>query len=488
MPTRTRALLTMWIAATVALAAVAPSIGAPTPTAAEAEALELLDAALGLDALSGAVWPGWRISQTPFAVYIPDSTCLVVRHPGLPPGFERCGGAHSTATPVYAGEVTDAAVDLNGCRLADVPTAFMRVDEFRGDVLSKVFEKAFYVHLLTACSDLCELLGPKIGYPVNGQSLAMIDIECDVLVSAMSSEDDTLDQRVRDFVGVRSFRHQYTLGRFKDFERKIEFTEGLPLYIAEKCREHAAEHLNDAALELLGESVAASGGLIGCFAAPSRLDWYRRNRLRYSGAAVCALLDRMRPDWRGVCQRRCVAPHTLLVEVVGGEAHRVLGILERHHLKERTVERESFISEAKTGPEQEFERLMRGRGKRLVFTTNLLAAVSISHDPKKTTAVDSHRQLHTSVLKIEFSGGTRVHITGHTVAAAFGTGDFDVVTLIMEMPEEYAVRSDGEDVVLESGINHLDAPFVVEAPGVLVEARVGVVVVGEDRVNFVLHQ
>jgi len=486
MPTRTRASLILSLVATAVFSFAAPSAGDPSET--ELEALELLDAAQGLDTLSDAVWPGWRISQTPFAIYIPDSTCYLVRHPQPPAGFDRCAGVLPVTVPVYTGDLNDAAIDLGARRVSDVPTAFMHVDEFRGEVLPKVFEKAFHVHLLKACRALCELPEPAIGYPINGQSLALVDIECDALAAAMAAADDSLARRVKDFVAVRSFRQSYTLGRFTDFERRIEFTEGMPLYIAERCREHASEHLGGVAQRLLGDSVGAPGGLQGCFVAPTRLSWYRRNRLRYSGAAVCMLLDSIRPGWQAECDDGCIDPYSLLVEAGGGGPPRVLGVLEKYHLKERMREREDFIGEAKTGPEREFERLMRGSGKRLVFTTNLLAAVSISHDPKTTSTIDSHREVHISVLKVEFSGGTHIHITGHQVAAMFGESDFDVRQLVMEMPEEYSVHSNGVEVVLEDGINHLDQEFVVEAPGLSVAARVAVVVVGENRLNFVLHQ
>jgi hypothetical protein len=112
----------------------------------------------------------------------------------------------------------------------------------------------------------------------------------------------------------------------------------------------------------------------------------------------------------------------------------------------------------------------------------------VSHDPENTVQVDEHRTVHKRVIRIEYSGGTHVHVVGRPVAAVVGGGEFDIEQLIMAAPEEYSVTVRGEPLALTKGVHQITGHLSVEGGGVSIEADAGIVMVGENKVTFMLHR
>ena len=69
---------------------VAAGVAATEPArAADDEIIILLDRIHRLDDLSRALWPDWKVSETPLLLYDHDGSCYMLDHPDPPDAFER---------------------------------------------------------------------------------------------------------------------------------------------------------------------------------------------------------------------------------------------------------------------------------------------------------------------------------------------------------------------------------------------------------------
>jgi hypothetical protein len=163
-------------------------------------------------------------------------------------------------------------------------------------------------------------------------------------------------------------------------------------------------------------------------------------------------------------------------------------VLAAYDVEGRTEERRAFIQGTKSDAERLFEEITEGAHPILTIDTHLLASSQVSYDPENIETVDAHRFVHKRIIKIEYSGGTHVHVIGRPVATIVGQDEFDIERLIMEAPEDYAVTMRGEPLPLESGVTEITGHLCVEGPGLSVEAEAGIMMVGEGKVTFVLHR
>ncbi len=472
-----------------ALALVVSGGPARAPGIAVDEAVIRLDRIRRLDELSRSFWPDWEISDTAFILYDPQGSCYLLNHPDPPADFER----RSTRSPYRRGfhSALTASVGLAPASgtLGGVPTAFVLWQRFSDEAAPSAFEEAFRVHMLEECPDLVEPVRLIEGYPMSGENLALADVECELLARALLAPSDSLERWTHEFMAVRSFR-RVGLGSpaAEAYERRLEFAHGLPAYVGERCRREASDRLDRKDAESLAGCFGTPKNVEACLRPVDDLDWYRTERYRWSGAAICALLDRLHPGWREEASEHCREPYEILWRLTRTELPSALDVLRGYDYGARIEERSAFLDGTKTDAERLFERVVAGEGQTITVDTRLLASSSVSYDPENIERVDKHRLVHKRVIKIEYSGGTRVHVMGRLVAAFVGDDEFDIARLVMEAPERYDVTVGGRPLVMTPGVHHADEPLSVSGPGLLIEARSGVIMVGENKVTFVLHR
>ncbi len=108
-------------------------------------------------------------------------------------------------------------------------------------------------------------------------------------------------------------------------------------------------------------------------------------------------------------------------------------MLSRLHLDERVRRRTEAREAVKTDEERLFESIVRRPGPELCVVTRQLSSVSVSLDRQNLVQVDAHREVHTRVLKVEYSGGSHVYFAGRPVAATLGD-TLDYREFVVQIP------------------------------------------------------
>lgn len=481
MQTTNRHRIAVFVAAVSALALVTSCSCPVPPSNSDARLLSEIEDLLASDALSDALWPDWEISSVPVAVYRPGEFCYLVGHPRPPASFRRVREDLGVRRTVYRAELPSREFSPESGLLDGVPTAYVRIGRGYGPTPSTLFRAAFRAHLAGLCESRSpyERVNLVTRYPVDPQAQALADIECLVLRDALLAPADSLEARVSDFVSIRCHRRIMLPPRFAEYERSIEYGDGLPCYVGDECAE---------------AGVRGSGGRRSTRALEDRLVsrsdrvWYEEERFECTGAAVCALLDRVVPGWKSEFEARCVDPYTLLWEHTRGAVGGAGDVLERYEAEGRIAEKQEIVDESKSDAEKLFERIMDETSPQFRFRVNLLASASVSFDPENIERVDDYREVHKRILKIEYSGGTHVHIAGRPIAAVLGEGEHNFQELVCEAPKEYAVTLNGKPYALDEGIHPVEGEFSVEAVGLSLYARSAVVMVGHAGTTFILHR
>jgi hypothetical protein len=482
------------VAGAAALLLAAASLAAPLLAADQSvgelplEAFERLEAARRLDDLSGDLWPHWDVSDASFALYRPHENCYLIHHSDPPDDFERLRGRLPVRGRVYWAPASPDHVTPETGFLGGEPTAYLDLDEFGEQPLPVVFREAFRAYHSAHCQEMTEPVDLFEGYPLTAKNLMLADIECELLARAVRAPDDSLEERTLEFLAVRAVRRIGILGESVRYERWREVVDGIPAYVGERCREMAAPFLDGERLDLLAAGLDGPGCFEACAESEGTLAWYSCDRFACTGASICLLLDRLAPDWKREVEERCIEPYEMLWVMRRTEIPMASEVLERYDVDARTAEKEAFILSLKSEPERLFEEIAAGDHRILAVDTHLLASSQVSYDPENIVEVDDHRVVHKRVIKIEYSGGTHVHVIGRPVAAVVGEGEFDIEQLIMEAPEEYSVTIGGQPLTLERGVHQITGHLSVEGAGLSIEAEAGLVMVGEDKVTFMLHR
>jgi hypothetical protein len=442
--------------------------------------LEDLEAVCGLDDVTSGIWPGWYISRVPVALCMPDSTCYLIHHPRPPISFQRVRGRPGLRSPVYRGALRGAA-DPGGGTLNGVGTAFVRSDEFAADRVGSCARAAFAVFLGGMCSARLSQAGLAAEYPVSPRHLAMVDVECGLLRRAADAPEDSLLLLTAEFLAVRQLRSLTAGPRCAAYERRLELRDGLPRYAGERVREAASSASWAAA------GSAAAGGEGAGPAGTDDLDWYRSGRFSCTGSRVCRLLDRVDPSWKARLGENCADLVDLLRGSVPEPLPRGSDVLNRMGLDARAAQKAALADAAKTPETRLFESVAQGPGPVLCIVTRQLSSVSVSLDRENMVRVDDHREVHTRVLKAEFSGGTHVYVTGSPVAATLG-GPLEYQQFELRLPPDMVATADGTRLDLTPGIHAAGRGLLVEGTGLSVEARSATVIVGANRTTIVLQQ
>jgi len=477
----------MFLAVAAALSTVAPRPARATLDEPTHDALLKLEAVLEMADLSDDLWPSWDISETPFVLLSRDSTCYLVNHPRPPVYFERVREDTDLRTHLYAAAARDVPT-AGDCVLEDVPTGVLEAWRAGGEMLPLAFEAGFRAHCSSLCEDRMAPIELLSGYPVDAWNLVLADIECRLLHRAVNAPDDSLDICVREFASVRRHRRLRMGGRYAEFERRIEFTEGIPAYLAERCRREAGPYVGGRYGRRLRESLGTPGALDRCFPESPGLDWYRAERFRWTGAVICSMMDRYLPDWKEVARSDCVDAFEILWREVKGALPLASVVLERYGYEDLVASMTTTIEQSKSDAERMFESIVRTEGRTFSVATHLLASGEVRFDPTEVHKVDEHREVNTGLFKVEYSGGTHVYVTGIPVAIVLGDDEFDYRTLVVELPEEYSIVMDGVELDATDGVYEFMRSLEVTAPGFEVVAASGTIMVGERGATFVLHR
>ena len=195
------------------------------------------------------------------------------------------------------------------------------------------------------------------GYPLTPKNMVLSDIECELLMRAVRAPDDSLEQRVLDFLAVRAVRRIGILGEAVRYERWLEVVDGIPAYIGERCRNAASSFLKGESRDLLSVGLDGPGCFEACAESEGSLAWYTRDRFACAGASVCMLLDRLAPDWKREAEDRCAEPYAMLWLMMRTKVPRASDVLAGYDVESRTAEKRAFIDGTKSGPEKLFEEI-----------------------------------------------------------------------------------------------------------------------------------
>jgi len=478
----------LWPVAAAAILLAASAAGGRSGTSPPDRRLETLEDVSGLDALAESLWPGWSISDTPFALLEPDSTCYLLHHPHPPVSFARVRGRAGLDAAFYRGRITPPPGAQPGClKVNGVPTALLDAARLDADPIASSFSEAFRVLIEGACPGALAPVELVTEYPVDARHLAMADIECELLARAAAATGDSLARLASEFVVVRQLRRVSTGPLLARYERWLEMRDGIPLYIGERARDLVPRppggEGDQAPARDGGRPLDLSAGL----AARDDPDWYREGRFACTGAGVCVLLDRLGVAWRPEAAEGCADPYEVLRSRIAGPLPKAAGVLSRLHLDERVQRRTATREAVKTDEERLFESVAQGPGPELCVVTRQLSSVSVSLDRQNLVQVDATHEVHTRVLKVEYSGGSHVYFAGCPVAVTLG-GTLDYREFVVQMPADLRVTADDQPLTLTPGIHSAFHSLVVEGEGISIEARAAAVIAGESRVTLILQQ
>ncbi|MEA3409519.1 MAG: hypothetical protein U9Q95_04150 [Candidatus Eisenbacteria bacterium] len=451
------------------------------------EALLGIEAVLDMAEFSKDLWPAWDISETPFVVRCPDSTCYLINHPRPPVHFERVREESSLRVAVYRADTGDIPSG-DDCFIEGISTAAVDLWGLTAELVPRAFEASFRAHGAELCQGSMQPIELLSGYPMDAWNLVLSDIECQLLHRAALAPADSLGVCVREFTSVRRHRRLRMGGRYAEFERRIEFTEGIPAYLAERCRGEAESYLGGRFARRLKDALGEAGALERSFPESPDLDWYRGERFRWTGAVLCGVMDRFDPDWKRTVSADCVDPFELMCVEVRGKTPSAKTVLARFGYEQLVASMTTTIERSKSDAERLFESIARSESPTFSIGTHLLSTGEISFDPSRIEKVDAHREVHTGILKIEYSGGTYLHVLGVPAAVVLGDDEFDLRKVMLVMPEEYTVMLDGEELETKEGVYEFTRSLSVVAEGISLEALAGMVMVGARGISFILHR
>ncbi len=472
---------------TMLLLSASPGPLAAAMDARTEDALLKIEAVIEMAEFSEALWPAWDISETPFALRCPDSTCYLINHPRPPAHFQRVREESSLRTAVYQAHARDIPSG-GACLVEGVATAVLDLWGVAVEAVPRAFEASFRAYEAEVCEGSMRPIELLSGYPMDPWNLVLADIECRLLHRAALAPDDSLDLCVREFVSVRRHRRLRMGGRYAGFERRIEFTEGIPTYLAERCRREAEPYLGGRFGPRLKDALGEAGALERCLPESTDLDWYRGERFRWAGAVLCSVMDRFDPDWKEEASRDCVDPFEVMYRRVKGETPLARTVLARFGYQQLVASMTTTIERSKSDAERLFESIARSESPTLSIGTHLLSSGEVSFDPSRIEKVDAHREVHTGILKIEYSGGTHLYVLGVPAAVVLGDDEFDLRKVMIAAPEEYTVVLDGEELEIKEGVYEFTRSLSVTAEGISLEATYGTVMVGARGISFILHR
>jgi hypothetical protein len=231
------------------------------------------------EAATRQVWPEFRLSDWPIAVFDGSQT-LLLRHPSPPTEFAPLPGKPAVLAmpgrhPAVAGNST---TDIGGVRTATVVAA---PGHALDGILLAYVEEVFHVFWLRRHANYRPNEMARYAYPVkDAGNLRRVLAEDEALARALEVESADLARAwAATFVGIRKERAAPLGGDERAFETGLEMMEGTA---------------NSVARVVVGEKPAATAARLRAPREADQIRW----RYYDSGAAICLLLDRLQADWK----------------------------------------------------------------------------------------------------------------------------------------------------------------------------------------------
>lgn len=262
-------------AAIVAAVAVVALGGGQAPRAQPGPLLTSLE---GIEV--GEAWPGFRLTDWPVAVF--DGTVtLLLHHPSPPAAFKPIvrwpvARVYSGRYPGVAGNST---VEIGGTRTATVVAGPGPASE---SVRLAYVEELFHVFWFQRHADLRPNEMTRYSYPIkNARNLELMLAEDEALARALDAGDAAAAASwAATAFRLRAEREGLLTADARAFETGLEMMEGVANYVA---RGAVGLKPGETARRLRDERQA------------DQIRW----RYYESGAAICLLLDRLVPAWKG---------------------------------------------------------------------------------------------------------------------------------------------------------------------------------------------
>jgi hypothetical protein len=229
-------------------------------------------------------WPGFVPSEWPIALFDGTRT-LLLHHPSPPPGFAPLPDRPGVlAMPGRHPAVTSNSVrEIGGARTA---TVAVRPGRGAEDAMLAVVEELFHVFWNRRHTSFRPNEMARYAYPVgNERHLRLLLAEDEAFARALEAEDPARAAGwAAAALGIRRERGPLLSDEDRAFETGLEMMEGTA---------------NAVARSVVGERPESTGARLRAERRPEDVRW----RFYDSGAAVCFLLDRLRPGWKAVIDR-----------------------------------------------------------------------------------------------------------------------------------------------------------------------------------------
>lgn len=337
------------------------------------------------------LWPGFDPRDVPLAIFDGKQTILV-RHPA-PPAEARVVPGHEELRVMegrHPAIVANSSAEIGGLTTATATTESRSASESAGLLIHEAFHVFQREHHPSWSANEADLFT----YPADDPDLLTLRrLESAALVQALTSEESEGRCRAMLALALRDERFAAMPAAASEYERRTELNEGLATWVERMAT---------------GRPIAPllSGETFG----PSEI----RQRGYASGAALAALLQRYRPDWRAALQ----ADDTL-----------ILDLLLRDAIGEHDPGACSFASEernviAKTAAadaaalrgerERRRQEFLDQPGFRLVVIAEDAPWFPQGFDPLNVEVVAPGEVLHTRFLKVA-NGDGLIEVMGRPV-------------------------------------------------------------------------
>lgn len=226
------------------------------------------------------VWPGFNPSEWPVAVFDGTQTILL-RHPSPPPEFTPLAG-HPGVLAVpgrHTAVVANSTREIGGVRTGTVIAT--PAQDIEGTMLAYV-EEVFHVFWLQRHANVRPNEMARYAYPLNEAGhLQRLHAEGEALARAIESPTpaDAAAWASAAFQ-IRRDRRPSLTDDVQAFETGLEMMEGTANYVARVA---------------VGQTAGATAARLRVRRDADAIRW----RFYDTGAAICFLLDRFQPDWKG---------------------------------------------------------------------------------------------------------------------------------------------------------------------------------------------
>lgn len=226
-----------------------------------------------------SVWPGFRPSDLPIALYDGEKT-LLLRHPSPPPEFKPMPDRPGVvvAPGRYPAVVSNSTREIGGVRTATVVAT--PGQDVHGTLLACV-EEVFHVFWLARHTSFRPNEMARYAYPVkDARNLERLLAEDEALARAIEAKSDTEAAAwAATALRIRGERTPALSEEARMFETALEMMEGTANYVARVA---------------LGEGPEQTAVRLRKGRPAEGIRW----RFYDTGAAVCLLLDRLEPGWK----------------------------------------------------------------------------------------------------------------------------------------------------------------------------------------------